>query len=180
MEFQYQTDKYGLFTVSEQGISRFFFEQSFSSQGLVVKKYFSDVEAAFYTAGYLRERKILEAYSYEELEELSSTEGLRALKDVIKDLETQMNRFTQREWKRVARLFYEMVRYNVRGNAQDLASHHYLTEYKNLWLLIQQLKDGKYNENSQFKSRGYASISTMGNRLTEDMLYLLWRLDGGE
>ena len=69
MPFKIDTQMKGVYVISEDSIAHYFFQKEETSPGLLVKKHYTEIERALFSAWYIREGKCYEsivAYWHEE------------------------------------------------------------------------------------------------------------------
>ena len=169
MPFRIDTQTKGIYIVSEDSISHHFFSIDETSPALLVKKHYTEIERALYSAWFLREGKCYEsiaAYMHEE----KDLEDAPHLEKVIAMLEKQVELFTEGEYGK----------YVAGHEAQDwklIGDNRYWREVQDIWVEIDALKEGRYYENEIHHRPGVPWIETIGKRLVDKVMDLVWRMD---
>lgn len=138
------------------------------SKGRLVKDHFQDVRAVLDSACLLRDGACYESVaSYAHTEE--DLAGAAHVEDVLDDLERQLDQLTGQEYSR-------HVASKGRGSG-----FRFTNEVSAVHGHIVDLRDGRYYENKErYRGRrGIPRISTIGRRLVDDIMDLIWRMDCG-
>jgi len=169
MPFRIDTQTKGIYIVSEDSISHHFFSIDETSPGLLVKKHYTEIERALYSAWFLREGKCYEsiaAYMHDE----KDLEDAPHLEKVVAAIEKQVDLFTEGEYGK----------YVAGHEAQDwklIGDNRYWREVQDVWVEIDALKEGRYYENEIHHHPGIPRIETVGKRLVDKIMDLVWRMD---
>lgn len=169
MPFKIDTQMKGVYVISEDSIVHYFFQKEETSPGVLVKKHYSKVEKALYAAWYIREGKCYEsiaAYMHEE----KDLEDAPHLEKVVAAIEKQVDLFTEGEYGK----------YVAGHEAQDwklIGDNRYWREVQDIWVEINTLKEKRYYENKIHHHPGIPRIETVGKRLVDKIMDLVWRMD---
>lgn len=169
MPFKIDTQTKGIYIVSEDSITHHFFSIDETSPGLLVKKHYKEIERALYSAWFLREGKCYEsiaAYMHDE----KDLEEAPHLEKVIAAIEKQVELFTEGEYGK----------YVAAHEKQDwklMEQNRYWREVQDVWVEIDALKNGRYYENKIHHHPGVPRIETIGKRLVDKVMDLVWRMD---
>ena len=169
MPFRIDTQTKGIFIIAEDSITHLFFNIDETSPGLLVKKHYTEIERALYSAWFLREGKCYEsiaAYMHEE----KDLEDAPHLEKVVAAIEKQVDLFTEGEYGK----------YVAGHEAQDwklIGDNRYWREVQDVWVEIDALKNGRYYENEIHHHPGIPRIETVGKRLVDKIMDLVWRMD---
>ncbi len=103
MPFKIDTQMKGVYVISEDSITHYFFQKEETSPGLLVTKHYQEVEKALYLAWFLREGKCYESIAayYHTDDDLKNAPHLEK---VINALEKQVNLFTEGEYQKYTAL----------------------------------------------------------------------------
>ena len=169
MPFKIDTQTKGIFIIAEDSITHYFFSIDETSPGLLVKKHYTEIERALYSAWFLREGKCYEsiaAYMHDE----KDLEDAPHLEKVVAAIEKQVELFTEGEYEK----------YVAGHEAQDwklIGDNRYWREVQDIWVEIDALKNGRYYENEIHHHPGIPRIETVGKRLVDKIMDLVWRMD---
>ena len=169
MPFKIDTQTKGIFIIAEDSITHYFFSIDETSPGLLVKKHYTEIERALYSAWFLREGKCYEsiaAYMHDE----KDLEDAPHLEKVVAAIEKQVDLFTEGEYEK----------YVAGHEAQDwklIGDNRYWREVQDIWVEIDALKNGRYYENEIHHHPGIPRIETVGKRLVDKIMDLVWRMD---
>ena len=169
MPFRIDTQTKGIYIVSEDSISHHFFSIDETSPGLLVKKHYTEVERALYSAWFLREGKCYEsiaAYMHDE----KDLEDAPHLEKVIAMLEKQVELFTEGEYGKY-------VAAHEKKDWSLIEKNRYWREVQDIWVEINTLREGRYYENEIHHHPGIPRIETVGKRLVDKIMDLVWRMD---
>lgn len=169
MPFKIDTQTKGIFIIAEDSITHHFFSIDETSPGLLVKKHYSEVEKALYAAWFLREGKCyesIEAYWHEE----KDLKDALHLETILSALEKQMDLLMDGEYgKHVAA--------HEKQDWKLMEENRYWREVQDIWSEINTLKEGRYYENEIHHRPGVPRIETVGKRLVDKIMDLVWRMD---
>lgn len=171
--FTIDTSMNGIYTISEDRITRQGIHGEQISKGLLVKDHFQDAELSLYTAWVLREGKCYEArtawlHTEEELK------GLPHLEKVLNAMEDQLDKLTDGEYSSTVDM--------LKQDHPSLDGHKYWSEIQDVWWEIKGLREGKYYRSKSMKyegRRGIPRIETTGGRLVDAIVDLIWKMDNG-
>lgn len=140
------------------------------SKGLLVKEHYQQVEQALSAALLIRYGKIIECVSFYDhtAEELKD---FHPLAEVVTELEKQLDLITKGAYG----IKVEELKPNYCGNR-----HYWNYDYllKGLAFDINLLKERKYYErNSFYARRGVPRITTIGKRVVDRVMLLVWQMD---
>lgn len=163
-----ETEWNGIYIVSEESIDHFYINKSETSQGLLVKKHFKEVELALYCAHLIKDG---ETYESQEVYYHSDDSWKDAphLDKVCAACEEQLSLLTEGEYEKRKAALVSDNHYDGKY-AQDLADIYYE---------IRDLNDQRYYENPIHHHPGVPRIETIGKRLNDKIMDLIWRLDNG-
>ena len=156
MAFKIDTEMKGIYIISENNIEHFFLNKHETSKGLLVKNYYQEIERALYCAWCLREGKAYESIVYYRDD---PKDALR-LETVIEAMEQQIDLFTDGE-------------YSAEGEVKS----RYWHEIQHIHQDVMVLKNGRYYENELHHRPGIPRIETVGRRLVDAIMDLVWRMD---
>ncbi len=169
MPFKIDTQTKGIFIIAEDSITHHFFSIEETSPGLLMKKHYKEIERALYAAWVLREGKCYEsiaAYMHEE----KDLDDAPHLETILPALEKQMDLLTDGGYER----------YKAAHEKKDWAlmnGNRYWREVQDIWVEIDALKEGRYYENEIHHHPGIPRIETVGKRLVDKIMDLVWRID---
>ena len=169
MPFKIDTQMKGIFIIAEDSITHHFFSIDETSPGLLVKKHYKEIERALYSAWVLREGKCYEsiaAYWHKE----NDLKDAPHLEKVVAAIEKHLDLFTEGGYEK----------YVAAHEKQDWAlmeGNRYWREVQDIWSEISTLKEGRYYENEIHHRPGVPRIETVGKRLVDKIMDLVWRMD---
>ena len=169
MPFKIDTQTKGIFIIAEDSITHHFFSIDETSPGLLVKKHYKKIERALYSAWFLREGKCyesIEAYWHDE----KDLEDAPHLEKVIAAIEKQVELFTEGEYGKY-------VAAHEKKDWALIEKNRYWREVQDIWSEINTLKKGRYYENEIHHRPGVPRIETVGKRLVDKIMDLVWRMD---
>ena len=94
------------------------------------------------------------------------------LSRVLDTLDEQLNKLTGNEYAKVVNLLQQ--------EDSDFGSHKYWSEIQDVWWETKGLREGKYHENDSPRyegRRGIPRIETVGKRLVDAVMVLIWAMD---
>lgn len=162
--------------ISPDSILRAGIDGQSTSKGLLVSKHYENVVYVLQIVAFMRDDKVYESiasYWHED----KDLEGAPHLEKVLFALEDQLDKMTDGEYKAVASLL------DVKGDDrpdESLYTHKYWGEMNQVWWEIHELRDGKYHESDSVRyqgRRGIPRISTVGKRLCDLTMDLIWKMD---
>lgn len=169
--FTIDTSMNGIYTISEDRITRQSIQGEQISKGLLVKNHFQDAELALYTAWVLREGKCYEAKTawYHTEEDLKDAPHLEKVLDAM---EAQLDKLTDGEYISTVDM--------LKQERPSLDGHKLWSEIQDVWWEIKGLREGKYHGSKAPKyegRRGIPRIETTGGRLVDAIMDLIWKMD---
>lgn len=172
MPFKIDTQTNGLYIVSENSITHRFFQKEQTTAGLLVKKHYREIEAALYCSWLIRQGKTVESISayFHTEEDLKDAPPLEKLFPV---LEENLNSFTEGEYQN-----HITARENQEWRSMD--DYRYWQEVQDIWSEINDLRERRYYENEIHHRPGVPRIETIGKRLVDAIMDLVWKLDNDE
>jgi len=172
MPFKIDTQMKGLYVISEDSITNYFFQKEKSSAGLLVKSHYKEIQAALYLSWLIRQGKTVETISayYHTEDDLKDAP---TLEKILPALEEQVDLFTEGEYQN-----YVTARQNQNWRAMD--DYRYWQEIQDIWSEIDVLRSRRYYENEIYHRPGIPRIETIGKRLVDAVMDLVWRLDNDE
>ena len=169
MPFKIDTQTKGLFIVSEESITNYFFQKEESSAGLLVKSHYKEIEASLYLSWLIREGKTVESISaYFHTDE--DLKDAPPLEKVVGALEHQLDLLTDGEYSVVVEILKN-------HNGSDLDQHKYWGEIQDIWWEIKHFQEGNYYEHPVRGRRGLPRITTIGERLLDMVMDFIWKMD---
>ncbi len=169
MPFNIDTQTNGVFVISQDSITRFFFQSSETSKGLLVTKHYQEIQLALYCAWILREGKCYESIGAYQHESKDLKDAL-PLEKIVSALERQTDLLSDGAYSQ----------YADSQRTKDwtfIDSCRYWQEIQDIWVEINALKTGRYYENELHHRPGVPRIETIGRRLVDAIVNLVWRLD---
>ena len=172
MPFKIDTQMKGLYVISEDSITNHFFQKEKTSAGLLVKGHYKEVEAALYLSWLIRQRKTVETISayYHTDDDLKDAP---TLEKILPALEEQLDLLSEGAYSN-----YVAARQNQNWRAVD--DYRYWQEIQDIWSEIDALRSRRYYENEIYHRPGIPRIETIGKRLVDAVMDLVWRLDNDE
>lgn len=169
MPFMIDTQVKGLYVIAEDSITHYFLSKSETSPGLLVKKHYDDIERALHIARYIREGKCHESVSayWHKEEDLEDSIHLEPL---VKALEEQVDLFTEGAYR-------QLMTAKENGDRESEDQNRYWREIQEIWAEINALKEKRYYENEIHHRPGVPRIETVGRRLVDRIVDLVWRMD---
>ncbi len=169
MPFKIDTQTKGVFLISEESITRLFFQSSKTSKGLLVTKHYQEIHRALYCAWILRESKCYESIAayYHKDEDLKDAPPLEK---IIPAMERQVDLLSDGAYNKYAD-------FQKTKDWTFIHSYRYWREIQDIWVEIDALKSGRYYENKLHHRPGVPRIETIGQRLVDAIVNLVWRLD---
>lgn len=169
MPFMIDTQVKGLYVIAEDSITHYFLSKSETSPGLLVKKHYDDIERALHIAWYIREGKCHESVSayWHKEEDLEDSIHLEPL---VKALEEQVDLFTEGAYR-------QLMTAKENGDRESEDQNRYWREIQEIWAEINALKEKRYYENEIHHRPGVPRIETVGRRLVDRIVDLVWRMD---
>ena len=170
MPFMIDTQMKGTYIVTDQSITHLFLTNvNETSSGLLVSKHYEEVEAALYLAWAIREGKCYESIEsyYHKDDDLKDVPHLNRILEV---LEEQMDLLTDGAYQKYCKAI-EDKSYN------RMEEHRYSQELEEIRWDIYTLKEGRYYENEIHHHPGIPKIETVGRRLVDHIMDLVWRMD---
>ena len=169
MPFMIDTQVKGLYVIAEDSITHYFLSKSETSCGLLVKKHYDDIERALHIAWYIREGKCHESVSayWHKEEDLEDSIHLEPL---VKALEEQVDLFTEGAYR-------QLMTAKENGDRESEDQNRYWREIQEVWAEINALKEKRYYENEIHHRPGVPRIETVGRRLVDRIVDLVWRMD---
>ena len=169
MPFMIDTQVKGLYVIAEDSITHYFLSKSETSCGLLVKKHYDDIERALHIAWYIREGKCHESVSayWHKEEDLEDSIHLEPL---VKALEEQVDLFTEGAYR-------QLMTAKENGDRESEDQNRYWREIQEIWAEINALKERRYYENEIHHRPGVPRIETVGRRLVDRIVDLVWRMD---
>ena len=169
--FTINTSIDGNYTFSEDNITHVSFRGSRISKGLLMKKHYKESELALYTAWVLREGRCYEAKQawYHTEEDLKDAPHLE---QVLKAMEAQLNKLTDGEYSSTVEVLQQ--------DHPDIGNRMYWSEIQDIWWEIKNLREGKYHgsDSPRYEGRrGIPRIETVGKRLVDAIVALIWKMD---
>ena len=167
--FKIDTQLKGVFVVSEESIVHRTLNKEETSPGLLVKKHFQEVHHALYCAWIIREGKTEEsirAYFHSE-EDLKDAPPLER---VVAALEKQIDLLTEGNYNKYA---------SSVGTGGRIDDYRYSQEIYDIFSEIKDLKTRRYYENEIHHRPGVPIIETIGKRLLDEIMLMIWRMDNG-
>ena len=163
------TDGHTLKILAEDSITHYFLSKSETSPGLLVKKHYDDIERALHIAWYIREGKCHESVSayWHKEEDLEDSIHLEPL---VKALEEQVNLLTEG-------VYEQYVASQEHLSWEFMQENRYWQEVQEVWAEINALKEKRYYENEIHHRPGVPRIETVGRRLVDRIVDLVWRMD---
>ena len=161
--FKIVTSKSGEFLISDQSIRHKTRNLTETSKGLLVTRHFTAVQRALFTAFYLAEGNCYESLASRGAE---PDETMPHLDAVLDAMTWQINSFTDGEYKKFSGSY---------DAHRTVTAYHLWHEMEKIYLLIRDLKAGRYNEKTSH--RGIPYIETKGRKLVDSIMDLVWRLD---
>lgn len=172
MPIKIGTQTKGLYIISEEFITNHFFQKETTSSGLLVKDHYKEVEAALYLSWLIRQGKTIESISaYFHTDE--DLKDAPTLEKILPALEEQIDLFTSGEYQN-----YINAHENKGWRAMD--DFRYWWEVQNIWSEINTLREKRYYENKKHHHPGVPRIETIGKRLVDEIMGLVWALDNDE
>ena len=166
------TSLQGFYVVSPDNIVHHLFDQTETSDGLLVGKHFLDVKAALFCAWLMREGKCLESVaSYHHTDE--DLVGAPPLAKVLDVLEERLRLVT-------LGAYGSNTRHGTAGT--EMYDFRYAMELSQVEGIIYDLRSGRYHENREGRYaglRGIPRIETCGRRLEDALADLFFRMDDG-
>ena len=156
----------GALEINENSITKHWFSEKIVSKGLLVMKHYKEVEAVLRISNFLKEGRTYEsitAYYYEE----KDIQDAPCLAQCLDPLENQLNLMTDGEYNAVVSSLEN------RGSLE----YKYWGEIQNVWQEIKQLRASRFYENEIFHRPGIPRIETIGGRLVEKNMDLIWKID---
>ena len=172
MPFKIDTQMKGLYVISEDSITNHFFQKEKTSAGLLVKGHYKEVEAALYLSWLIRQGKTVETISayYHTDDDLKDAP---TLEKILLALEEQLDLLSEGAYSN-----YVAARQNQNWRAVD--DYRYWQEIQDIWSEIDALRSRRYYENEIYHRPGIPRIETIGKRLVDAVMDLVWRLDNDE
>ena len=172
MPFKIDTQMKGLYVISEESITNHFFQKEKTSVGLLVKGHYKEVEAALYLSWLIRQGKTVETISayYHTDDDLKDAP---TLEKILPALEEQLDLLSEGAYSN-----YVAARQNQNWRAVD--DYRYWQEIQDIWSEIDVLRSRRYYENEIYHRPGIPRIETIGKRLVDAVMDLVWRLDNDE
>ena len=172
MPFKIDTQMKGLYVISEESITNHFFQKEKTSAGLLVKGHYKEVEAALYLSWLIRQGKTVETISayYHTDDDLKDA---LTLEKILPALEEQLDLLSECAYSN-----YVAARQNQTWRAVD--DYRYWQEIQDIWSEIDTLRSRRYYENEVYHRPGIPRIETIGKRLVDAVMDLVWRLDNNE
>jgi hypothetical protein len=169
MPFMIDTQVKGLYVIAEDSITHYFLSKSETSPGLLVKKHYDDIERALHIAWYIREGKCHESVSayWHKEEDLEDSIHLEPL---VKALEEQVDLFTEGAYR-------QLMTAKENGDRESEDQNRYWREIQEILAEINALKEKRYYENEIHHRPGVPRIETVGRRLVDRIVDLVWRMD---
>ena len=169
MPFKIDTQIKGIYIISEDSIAHHFFSIDEVSPGLLVKKHYTEIEQALYAAWFLREGKCYESiaayfHSDDDLKDAPHLEKVAAA------IEKQMDLLTDGGYQKY-------VDAHEKQDWKLMEGNRYWREIQDIWAEIDTLKEKRYYENEIHHHPGIPRIETVGKRLVDQIMDLVWRMD---
>ena len=161
--FKITTSNNGEFTISDQSITHTIQNLNEVSKGLLISRHFTPVQRALFTAYFLAEGNCYESLLSRGVEPDEDTPRLSAVLDAM---EWQINSFTDGEYKKFTETY---------DAHRTVTAYHLWHEIEKVLLLIMDLRTGRYNERTSH--RRIPLIETIGRKLVDSIMDLVWHLD---
>lgn len=177
MGFETDTSLNGILVVTEENITRYYIGNNEEvSKGLLVKTHYKEIRAVFFIAGILKNGKTYESISafYHEDKDLEKAPHMI---ECLDPLEHQLNLMTDGDYDAVV----EIVKAEERDH-DAFWKHKYAIELQDIYYHIADLRDGRYYETESIRykgRRGIPRITTVGERIYDELVDLVWRMDNG-
>ena len=164
--FKITTSKNGEFTVSDRSIKHSIRNFTEESKGLLVSRHFTPVQRALFTAYFLAEGNC-----YESLQSrgVKPDENVPRLLAVLDTMEWQINSFTDGKYKKFTETY---------DAHRTVRAYHLWYEMERVFLLVRDLRTGRYN--GKTSHRRIPLIETVGRKLVDSIMDLVWHLDNEE
>ena len=172
MPFKIDTQTKGLYVISEDSIINYFFQKETTSSGLLVKRHYKEIEASLYLSWFIREGKTYEsiaAYWHEE----SDLKDAPHLEKIVPALEKQIDLLTDGAYS----IFVEA---HKKQDWRAMDDYRYWSEVQDIWSEIDALRSRRFYENDIYHRPGIPRIETIGKRLVDEIVDLVWKLDNGD
>ena len=164
--FKITTSNNGEFMISAQSITHTMKNLKEVSKGLLVSRHFTSVQRALFTAFFLAEGNCYESLQSRGVE---PDENVPRLLAVLDAMEWQVNSFTDGEYKKFTETY---------DAHRTVTAYHLWHEMENVFMLINDLRVGRYNEKTSH--RRIPLIETIGRKLVDSIMDLVWHLDNEE
>lgn len=169
MPFKIDTQTKGIYIISEDAITHYFFQKEETSPGLLVKSHYKEIEGALYLSWLLREGKTVESISayYHTEDDLKDAPPLEK---ILPALEKQIDLLTDGE-------YMKYVDAREKKDWKTIDNYRYWREIQDIWGEINALREKRYYENEIHHRPGVPRIETIGKRLVDEVMDLVWKLD---
>ena len=161
--FKIATTKSGEFMITDQSITHSTKNITEVSKGLLVSRHFTAVQRALFTAFFLAEGNCYESLS---ARGAAPDETVPHLDAVLDAMTWQINSFTDGEYRKFTESY---------DAHRTVTAYHLWHEMEKIFLLIRNLRTGRYNEKTNRQGSPY--IETTGRKLVDSIMDLVWRLD---
>lgn len=168
----------GIYEIAPAFITHFLLNDTETSCGLLVTRHCPAIEKTFQITDLMSRDLVYESVAYYWHED-SELEEAPHLIDELDMLEDQLNIFTDGAYKVIAGILAKGDT-TTHKDREQLGKYKYLEEINSIWWEIFQLRDGRYYETSSLiykGQRGIPRISTVGRRLTDRIIELVWKMD---
>jgi hypothetical protein len=158
--------------ISEDSLINYFFQKETTFSGLLVKRHYKEIEASLYLSWFIREGKTYEsiaAYWHEE----SDLKDALHLEKIVPALEKQIDLLTEGAYS----IFVEA---HKKQDWRAMDNYRYWGELQDIWSEIDALRSRRFYENDIYHRPGIPRIETIGKRLVDEIMVLVWKLDNDE
>lgn len=172
MPFKIDTQTKGLYIVSEDSITNRFFQKEQTSAGLLVKNHYKEIEASLCLSWLIRQGKTVESISayFHTDEDLKDAPPLEKL---LPALEESIDSFTEGAYQ-------NHITARENQDWRTMNDYRYWQEVQDIWSEIRDLRERRYYENEIHHRPGVPRIETIGKRLVDAIIDLVWKLDNDE
>ena len=160
MGFIIETVQHGYYVISESSITHYDGSRVITSLGHHIRGHFTNVRNCLMIAALIKDGKTYESVEafYHKEEMLKTAPHLTECLDA---LDKQLDKMTDGGYGAVVKI--------VESGSHNFSGHRYWGEMQDVWLILKALRTGKYDRK--------IGITTLGQRLSDAIMDLVWKLD---
>ena len=166
------------FEISTEYIKRCCIKDTETSKGLIVRRYYEEVEKAVFLASLLKDGKVREALQNYYMEDPGELEKAPEMEKCLDALEKQFSILSDGQYEE----FFANCRKRREGSSDEgmLWDIPFANQAQDFFWNILDLREGRYIGSGNLKydgRKGTPKIETTGKKIYAGLLDLIWRLD---